>query len=64
MTSNFSWVKLYKYVTHGKEFGSFVGDLVGKPIVRDSKEMIKSNKIKPATLPSTLAKRKARRASP
>ena len=61
MTSNFSWTKLLKFITHDKRFGKFVGKEIGEKIIKDSKDRIINNRVKPATLPITLRKRQGRK---
>ena len=60
-TSNFSWTKLLDYLKNGKDFGKTIDKYITEPLIEDSKKKIRTNKIKPATLPVTLRKRKGRK---
>jgi len=60
-TSNFSWVKLLDYLKNGKDFGKTIDKFITEPLIEDSKKKIINNEVKPATLPQTLRKRKARK---
>ena len=60
-TSNFSWVKLLDYLKNGKDFGRTIDKFITEPLIEDSKKKIRDNEVKPATLPQTLRKRKARK---
>ena len=61
ISSNFSWTKLLKFFMQNEEFGQVINKYITEPIVEDSKEAIRSNKVTPATLPITLKMRKARK---
>jgi len=61
MTSNFSWTKLLKFITHDKRFGSLVGKEIGEGIVEATKRKIKSNEVTPKTSPRTLELRRNRK---
>tara|TARA_R100001443_G_scaffold18060_2_gene28707 strand:- start:93 stop:560 length:468 start_codon:yes stop_codon:yes gene_type:complete len=61
MTSNFSFVKLISYLKTDKGFGKVIDEYITSPLIKDSKENIKENKVMPPTLPSTIKKRKARK---
>ena len=60
-TSNFSWTKLLDYLKNGKDFGKTIDKYITEPLIEDSKERIRTNKVTPATLPSTLRRRHARK---
>ena len=64
MTSNFSWIKLIKFIQRDQTFNKAIDKYITKPIIEDSKEKIRSNKVKPATTNVTLAKRRARKFPP
>ena len=64
MTSNFSWTKLLHYMQNNVGFGETINKYITEPVIKDSKEKIRSNKVKPATTPATLAKRRARKFPP
>ena len=61
MTSNFSWIKLIKFIQRDQTFNKAIDKYITKPIIEDSKEKIRSNQVTPATTPATLAKRRARK---
>lgn len=64
MTSNFSWIKLIKFIQRDQTFNKAIDKYITKPIIEDSKEKIRSNQVTPATTPATLAKRRARKFPP
>ena len=45
-------------------FGETINKYITEPVIKDSKEKIRSNKVKPATTNVTLAKRRARKFPP
>ena len=64
ITSNFSWTKLLHYMQNNVAFGETINKYITEPVIKDSKEKIRSNKVKPATTDVTLAKRRARKFPP
>ena len=58
--TNFSFSKLKRYI-QTRKFGKVVDEVIAKPLVEDSKERIRTNKVKPATSPQTIKKRRARK---
>ena len=58
--TNFSFSKLKRYI-QTRKFGKVVDELVAEPLVKDSKERIRTNKVKPPTSPQTIRKRRARK---
>ncbi len=58
--SNFSFSKMLKRA-ESKTFQNKTSESIINPMVKDSKEFIKSNKVQPPTSPETLEKRHARK---
>ena len=61
MTSNFSWIKLIKFIQRDQTFNKAIDKYITKPIIEDSKEKIRNNEVTPATSRKTLAIRRARK---
>ena len=58
--SNFSFGKMHNYAK-SKKFHKKSGDLIINPMVKDSKEFIKSDKVTPKVTTKTLEKRHSRK---
>ena len=64
MTSNFSFAKLLNYIENDKGFGEVIDKHITEPLIEDSKEKIRTNKVIPRTTDKTIAKRRARKFPP
>ena len=64
VTSNFSFEKLINFLEKGKGLGDTIDKYITNPLIEDSKEKIRTNKVTPPTLPVTLKKRRARKSPP
>ena len=64
MTSNFSWIKLIKFIQRDQTFNKAIDRYITNPLIEDSKGKIRSNQVTPATTTKTLEKRRARKFPP